>query len=124
MRRTVAAEIDSTTPSRANCRAISMQSHCDSERPRSSGRSQAILTTYSATSGGKGRLAAAPGAIVQAGEATVEEALHPLADMLLGQADQSGPLGDFEDGPAPPGQAQGGRGAAEGPEELLMFSRG
>jgi hypothetical protein len=36
-----------------------MQSHCDSERPTSSGRSQAIFTTYIAKSGGKDRLAAA-----------------------------------------------------------------
>jgi hypothetical protein len=48
------------------------------------------LTTYIATSGGKDRLAAAPGAIVQVGDAALEEALDPLADMLLGQADQPG----------------------------------
>ena len=90
MCRTVSAEIDFTTPSRTNCRAISVQSHCDNERPSSSGRSQAILTTYIATSGGKDRLAAASGAIVQAVEATLEEPLDPLADMLLGQADQPG----------------------------------
>jgi hypothetical protein len=44
-RRTVSTEIDATTPSRTNCRAISVQSHCDNERPSSSGRSPAILTT-------------------------------------------------------------------------------
>jgi hypothetical protein len=85
------------------------------------------LTTYIATSGGKDRLAAAPGAIVQAGEAALEEPLDPLADMLLGQADQTGdgdqggPLGDFEDGPAPPGQPQGGRRATEVFQELIVF---
>jgi hypothetical protein len=63
--RTVSAEIDSTTPSRTNCRAISVQSHCDNDRPTSSGRSQAIFTTCIATSGGKDRLTATPGTIVQ-----------------------------------------------------------
>jgi hypothetical protein len=88
------------------------------------------LTTYIATSGGKDRLAAAPGAIVEAGDAAVEEPLDPLADMLLGQADQAGhpdqrgALGDLEDGPASAGQSQGGRGAAEGPQELIVLLRG
>jgi hypothetical protein len=41
-----------------------VQSHWDKDRPSSSGRSQAIFTTYIATSGGKDRLAAASGAIV------------------------------------------------------------
>jgi hypothetical protein len=87
------------------------------------------LTTYIATSGGKDRLAAAPGAIVQAGEAIVEEPLDPLADMLLGQADeaghgdQGGALGDFEDGPAAAGQAQGGRRTAQVSQELIVFFR-
>jgi hypothetical protein len=87
------------------------------------------LTTYIATSGGKDRLAAAPGAIGEAGDAAVEEPLDPLADMLLGQADQAshgdqgGALGDFEDGPASPGQAQGGRRAAEGLQELIVLLR-
>jgi hypothetical protein len=88
------------------------------------------LTTYIATSGGKDRLAAAAGAIVQAGDAALEEAPDPLADMLLGQADQPGygdqgsPLGDFEDGPASPGPAQRGRGAAKVFQELIVLLRG
>jgi hypothetical protein len=88
------------------------------------------LTTYIATSGGKDRLAAAAGAIVQAGEAIPEEPLDPLADMLLGQADQpshgdqGGALGDFEDGPTSPGQAHGGRGAAKIFQELIVLLRG
>jgi hypothetical protein len=88
------------------------------------------LTTSIATSGGKDRLAAAAGAILQAGEAALEEPLDPLADMLLGQADeaghgdQGGALGDLEDGPASPGQAEGGRGTAEGLQELIVFLRG
>jgi hypothetical protein len=85
------------------------------------------LTTYIATSGGKDRLAAAPGAIVQAGQAAPEEPLDPLADVLLGQADETGhgddggPLGDFEDGPASPGQSQGGRGTPQKLQELIVF---
>src|SRR6266446_18229 len=43
----------STTPSRTNCRASSALSHCDKDRPITSGRSQANLTTYNATTGGK-----------------------------------------------------------------------
>src|SRR6516165_4947638 len=130
MRRTVSAEIDSATPSRISRRAISVQSHWDNERPSSSGRSQAILTTYIATSGGKDRLAAAPGAIGEAGDAAVEEPLDPLADVLLGQADQAGhldqrgALGDLEDRPTTPGQSQRGRGAAERLQELVVLLRG
>jgi hypothetical protein len=82
-----------------------------------------------ATSGGKDRLAAAPGAIVQAGQTALEEPLDPLADMLLGEAneaghgDQGGALGDFEDGPAAAGQAQRGRRAAQVSQELIVFFR-
>src|SRR5713101_4724294 len=43
----------STTPSWTNCRASSALSHCDKERPTTSGRSQASLTTYNATAGEK-----------------------------------------------------------------------
>src|SRR6266446_7041013 len=43
----------STTPSQTNCRASSALSHCDRERPTTSGRSQASLTTYNATTGEK-----------------------------------------------------------------------
>jgi hypothetical protein len=88
------------------------------------------LTTYSATSGGKDRLAAAAGAILKAGDAAVEEPLDPLADMLLGQADrpgdldQRGALGDLEDRPTPPGQPQRGRGAAERLQELIVLLGG
>jgi hypothetical protein len=87
------------------------------------------LTTYIATSGGKDRLATAAGAIVQAGEAIVEEPPDPLADMLLGQADQAGhddqrgALGDLEDRPTSPGQSQGGRGAAKVFQELIALLR-
>ena len=97
---------------------------------RSSGRSQAILTTSIATSGGKDRLAAASGTIVQAVEAALQEPLDPLADVLLGQVDPAGygdrgrSLGDCEDGPASPGQAQGGRRAAKVLQELIVFLRG
>src|SRR5829696_2778557 len=117
--RTVSAEIDSTTPARASWRAISVQSHCDNDRPASSGRSQTIFTACIATSGGKDRLAAAAGSVVQAVETVLQEPLDPLADVPLGQAGQPGdldqrePVGDTQDRPASPGQAQGGSRAAE-----------
>src|SRR5262249_49568208 len=111
----VSAAMLETTPSRTNCRAIAVPAHCDRERPSSSGRWQANVTTSIATAGGKDRLATTPRAVVPAGAATPEAPLDPLADRLLGPADppghgdQGGALGDFEDGPAAPGQAQGGR---------------
>src|SRR5664279_6255565 len=40
-----------TAPSACNCRANSLQSHCDRLRPRRSGISHAILTKYRATPG-------------------------------------------------------------------------
>src|SRR4029079_11297199 len=70
-----------TTPSATNCRAISRQSQEDRDRPRSSGRSQAILTRCSATSGGKDRLAAGPGLVPEASQAQASEAFGPFADV-------------------------------------------
>src|SRR3954464_3720236 len=96
-----------------------MQSHCDNDRPSSSGRSQAIFTTWIATSGGKDRLSAAPGTIAQPLQAILQEALDPLPHVLLRQVDQTGDvgqwqaLGDLEDGAAPSSQAQRGRRGAE-----------
>src|SRR6266516_4806182 len=51
MRRTVSAEIACTIPSATNWRAISRQSHWESERPCWSGCSHANLTAYKATEG-------------------------------------------------------------------------
>jgi hypothetical protein len=73
MRRTVSAEMLDTTPSRTHFRAIAVPSHGDNDRPRSSGRSRAIWTTESATSGRKDRLTAGPGAMVPGGAADFEE---------------------------------------------------
>src|SRR5512142_3239258 len=86
--RTVSAEIDLTTPSRTNRRAISAQSHCDNDRPRSSGRSQAIFTTCIATSAGEGRLAALAGAVAQPFQAILQELRDPLPHVLLRHVDQ------------------------------------
>src|SRR5512144_229668 len=108
-----------TMPSRTSWRAISAQSHCDNDRPLRSGRSQAILTACRATEGGKGGLPPASRPIVQALQASGEEALDPLADMLLSQADasrgpdQGSPVGDGQDRLAATGQSQGGGCAAE-----------
>jgi hypothetical protein len=128
--RTISAEIDVTTPSRTNWRAISAQSHCDHDRPASSGRSQAIFTTCLATSGGKDRLAAATGAIAQPVETIRQEPLDPRAYVLLGQVHQPGDLdqgesvGDPQDRPTPPGEAQGGGRAAEVLLQLIAFLGG
>src|SRR4051812_32111584 len=81
-----------TTPSATNCRAISRQSQKDSERPRSSGRSQAILTRCSATPGGKDRLAAGSGLVVKSSEPVGPEPLGPLADMPHAHPAKSGGL--------------------------------
>src|SRR5947209_17310120 len=70
-----------TTPSATSWRASSRQSHSDSDRPRSSGRSQAILTRCNATSGGKDRLAAGSGPVAEAAQAVGSEAFGPLADV-------------------------------------------
>jgi hypothetical protein len=86
-----------------------MQSHCDKDRPTSSGRSQAIFTTWIATSGGKDRLAAASGTIAQPLQAIVQEPLDPLPNVLLRQVDQPGDFDErqtvcyTEDRPTPPG---------------------
>src|SRR5262249_55468989 len=81
IRRTVSGEMAGTTPSATNWRAISRQSQSASDRPRSSGRSQAILTRCRATSGGKDRLAAGSGPGAGAGQAEGPEAVGPLADV-------------------------------------------
>src|SRR3954447_4169770 len=81
-----------TTPSATNCRAISRQSQKDKERPRSSGRSQAILTRCSATSGGKDRRAAGSGLVVKSGESVAPEPFGPLADVPHAQAAEPGGL--------------------------------
>src|SRR5947208_10545917 len=81
-----------TTSSATSCRAISRQSQKDRDRPRSSGRSQAILTRCSATSGGKDRLAAGSGLVVEPGEPVGSEPFGPLARMPRAQAGEPGGL--------------------------------
>src|SRR5262249_6617658 len=97
IRRTVSGEMPGTTPSATNWRAISRQSHSDSDRPRSSGRAQAILTRCSATSGGKDRLAAGSGPVAEADQAVEPEAFGPLADVPHAEA---APLGGVLQGQA------------------------
>src|SRR5262249_36593212 len=99
-------------------RAISRQSHCASDRPWLSGRSQAILTRCNATSGGKGRLAAGSGLVAEAGQAVAPEPFGPLADVarahpapLGGVLQGQGPFEQQEDA-APAGQAGGAFGGA------------
>src|SRR4051794_35924322 len=99
-----------TTPSATSCRAISRQSQKDKERPRSSGRSQAILTRCSATTGGKDRLAAGSGLVLKSGEAVGPEPLGPLADVPRAHAAEPAgclqglALFEQEQDPAPAGQ--------------------
>src|SRR4051794_138262 len=96
-----------TTPSATSWRAISRQSQKDRERPRSSGRSQAILTRCSATAGGKDRLAARSGLVMKSGEAVGPEPLGPFADVPHAHPAKSGgfrkglALFEQEQGPAP-----------------------
>src|SRR5437763_13859201 len=93
-----------TTTSATDCRAISRQSQDERDRPRSSGRSQAILTRCSATSGGKDRLAAGARLVVKAGEPLGSESLGPLADVPHAQAAEAG---GFLEGLAPFEEEQG-----------------
>src|SRR3954449_10464659 len=79
-----------TTPSATSWRAISRQSQKDRERPRPSGRSQAILTRCSATSGGKDRRAAGTRLVTKAGKPQGPIALGPLADMPHAHAAEPG----------------------------------
>jgi hypothetical protein len=77
------------------------------------------LTTWIATAGGKDRLAAAAGSVVQTVETVLQEPPDPLAYVLLGQAhepsdlDESEPIGDAQDRSTSPGRAQRGGWTAE-----------
>jgi hypothetical protein len=73
----------STTPSWTNCRASAALSHCDTERPTTSGRSQASLTTYNATTGGKNRPSAGSFFVRQSLEALRHEAQGPFSSMAF-----------------------------------------
>jgi hypothetical protein len=71
----------STAPSRTDCRASSALSHCAKERPTMSGRSQASLTTYNVTTGGKNQPPAEAFFVVQPVAARRDKAQRPFADM-------------------------------------------
>src|SRR4051794_20615769 len=119
-----------TTPSAASWRAISRQSQKDRERPRSSGRSQAILTRCSATSGGKDRLAAGSGLVTKAGEAMGPIPLGPLADVSHAHAAEPGgllqgaALFEEEEDAAPACQPSGAGGRALPALDLGSIFRG
>src|SRR5690242_8511451 len=85
MRRTVSAEMLATTPSRTSWPANSRQSHWDKERPSLSGRSQAILTRWSATVGGKDGLSPASWLVGEARQPLGEIAFGPLAGVAHGE---------------------------------------
>src|SRR5947209_3207362 len=90
MRPTVSGEMVGTTPSATIWRANSWQSHLARERPYSSGRSHAILTRCSATSGGKDRRSAGALLVLESCQAVGQEAADPFAGILGGQAGGSG----------------------------------
>src|SRR5262245_26213498 len=92
MRRTVSTEMLGTIASATSWAASSWQSQKLSDRPCSSGRSQAILTRWSATSGGKDRLAAGSGLVAQARQSLVTVSLGPFADVARAQAAGRGGL--------------------------------
>src|SRR5262249_35831051 len=106
-----AAEILSTMPSRSSCRASSTQSHCDSDRPSLSGRSQAILTSCSATEGGKDRLPSSACLIVQTIDAQSQKTADPPAGIAHGQTCDAGsvfqgpPIGEQQQNACSPCQA-------------------
>jgi hypothetical protein len=77
--------MEETTPSATSCRASSGLSHWDKLRPLSSGRSQASFTRWIATSGGKKRLPAPPGLVVQPRHPLAVVSLHPFVDKQTGQ---------------------------------------
>src|SRR5215472_5177269 len=114
MRRTVSTEMRGTIASATSWAANSWQSQKLSDRPCSSGRSQAILTRWSATSGGKDRLAAGSGLVAQAHQSLVKVAPGPFADMAHAQAASLGGLLqglaslEQQQEAAAPGQASGG----------------
>src|SRR5215472_4317018 len=114
MRRTVSTEMRGTIASATSWAANSWQSQKLSDRPRSSGRSQAILTRWSATSGGKDRLAAGPRLVAQASQSLVAVSLGPFADMPHAQAAGRGGLLqgpaalEQQEEAAAPGQSGGG----------------
>jgi len=80
MRWTDEAEIASVTPARTSARASSAQLHVDSERPQSSGNSQASFTRCAATIGGKTRGAPATKCIIEPEQTKPFETVRPLAD--------------------------------------------
>ena len=90
------------TPYGSNC--------VEKDRPASSGRSQAILTRCSATSGGKDRRPPGPFAIAQSRDAVAAEAFDPLVQMPPLHPDQAaggrhgGASGQEQEGACPPGQ--------------------
>src|SRR3954467_13955526 len=130
MRCTVCGEIESTTSSAFSRRANSAQSQCDSERPSLSGRSHAILTRCTATSGGKDRRATGSFAIPESGDALLAEAFDPLVEMASFPDDQATcrrdghPLGEEQDGPGPLNQPGGDTGTPLQRFQFLPLLRG
>src|SRR5579863_4567863 len=77
-RQMVVPEMSATMPRAATSVAMSGMCRRDSGTPSRDGNSQARALTATTTSGGKDRGSTAPGALLQAGQALLEEALAPL----------------------------------------------
>jgi hypothetical protein len=111
MRRTVSVEMLSTIPSSTSFFDNSLESHCERDLPLSSGRSQAIFTRCTATSGGEKRLLPSTRFVLKSAEPVLLKPFGPFIDWTTGNPDHPSNLGDRhsiteqEDDPAPPGQA-------------------
>lgn len=111
MRRTVSVEMLSTIPSSTSFFDNSLESHCERDLPLSSGRSQAIFTRCTATSGGEKRLLPSTRFVLKSAEPVLLKPFGPFIDWTTGNPDPPSTLGDRhsiteqEDDPAPPGQA-------------------
>ena len=91
-RHTVVWPIDATRPRRMASRRISGTLSRERGRPCSWGSSQARALIATSTLGGKAGRTASPRALLEAGEALLEEALAPLADDLSGGVQPGGNL--------------------------------
>lgn len=81
-RQMVVPEMSATIPRLTTSAAMSGTCSRDSGTPSREGSSQASALTATTTSGGKAGGPATPGALLQPGDAVLEEALTPLGDDL------------------------------------------
>ena len=92
-RQIVVSLIEATSPRRITSARMSGTWSRLSGNPSRAGSSQAIALTAATSAGGKSRPAAGPGALGQAGQALLEEALPPLRHDLDRGVEPLGDLG-------------------------------